>query len=242
MCVAVVGDRAGLFGLGTSGEGCDAEDLSLPGVQGKLVEALLATGSPVVLHVVSDRPYALGAPTPTVRRPSSRPSSPVRRAAPHWPACCPGGPPLRANCPSRSRVRRSASPAPTSTPRSGGRQSRPPPAYPFGHGLSYTTFVYDGFELSAQEIRTDGEVEISCLVRTTGGAPGFEVVQLYTASPIAQLSCSVTQLTGYARVRLTPNEQRRVSFRLHTDRLAYTGPDLKRSAKPVVIMASLDWP
>ena len=56
-----VGDRAALFGLGTSGEGCDAEDLSLPGVQDELIEALLATGTPGVLLVVSGRPYALGA-------------------------------------------------------------------------------------------------------------------------------------------------------------------------------------
>lgn len=60
VCVAVVGDRAALFGLGTSGEGCDAEELSLPGVQDELLEALLATGTPVVL-LVSGRPYALGA-------------------------------------------------------------------------------------------------------------------------------------------------------------------------------------
>ncbi len=57
----MIGDRSGLFGLGTSGEGCDAEDLALPGVQGQLADALPATGTPVVLLVVSGRPYALGA-------------------------------------------------------------------------------------------------------------------------------------------------------------------------------------
>ena len=60
LCVALVGDLAGLFGHGSSGEGCDAEDLRLPGVQADLVEELLATGTPVVLVVVSGRPYALG--------------------------------------------------------------------------------------------------------------------------------------------------------------------------------------
>ena len=65
LCVAFVGDLAGLFGHGSSGEGCDAEDLRLPGVQADLVEELLATGTPVVLVVVSGRPYALG----RVRRP-----------------------------------------------------------------------------------------------------------------------------------------------------------------------------
>ncbi|MFM9695049.1 beta-xylosidase/alpha-l-arabinosidase [Streptomyces europaeiscabiei] len=236
VCVAVVGDRAGLFGLGTSGEGCDAEDLSLPGVQGELVEALLATGTPVVLLAVSGRPYALGAY--------------ADRAAAVVQAFFPGeegGPALAGVLSGRTTP---SGRLPVQIPRTPGGQPGtylhaplggntegvsnldPTPAYPFGHGLSYTTFAYDGFELSAQEIRTNGEVEVSCLVRNTGEIPGSEVVQLYTADPIAQLPRPVTQLTGYARVRLSPGEQRRVTFRLHTDRLAYTGPDLDRIVEP----------
>src|SRR4029079_16686758 len=60
VCVALVGDRAGLFGHGTSGEGCDAPDLRLPGVQAELLAELVATGTPAVVVVVSGRPYALG--------------------------------------------------------------------------------------------------------------------------------------------------------------------------------------
>src|SRR5690606_5051610 len=60
VAIVVVGDRAGLFGKGTSGEGCDAADLRLPGEQHDLVEAVLATGTPTVLLVLSGRPYALG--------------------------------------------------------------------------------------------------------------------------------------------------------------------------------------
>ena len=60
VCVVALGDRSGLFGLGTSGEGSDAEDLRLPGVQGELLEALLATGTPLVLVLLAGRPYALG--------------------------------------------------------------------------------------------------------------------------------------------------------------------------------------
>jgi beta-glucosidase len=108
----------------------------------------------------------------------------------------------------------------------------PTPAYPFGHGLSYTSFAYDELELSAEQVPTDGEVEISCAVRNTGDRPGTEIVQLYTADPIAQLPRPVTQLTGFARVELTPGEQRKVTFRLHADRLAYTGPDLHRIVEP----------
>ncbi|HEY8978516.1 MAG TPA: glycoside hydrolase family 3 N-terminal domain-containing protein [Streptomyces sp.] len=236
VCVAVVGDRAALFGLGTSGEGCDAEDLSLPGVQGDLVEALLATGTPVVLLVVSGRPYALGAYTD--------------RAAAVVQAFFPGeeGGAALAGVLS-GRVVPSGK-LPVQIPRTPGGQPGtylhaplggnsqgvsnldPTPAYAFGHGLSYTTFAYDGLELSADGIPTDGEVDISCLVRNTGDRPGAEVVQLYTADPVAQLPRPITQLTGFARVRLAPGEQRRVTFRLHTDRLAYTGPDLHRIVEP----------
>ena len=59
VCVAVLGDRSGLFGAGTSGEGCDAADLRLPGRQEELLEALLATGTPVVLVLLVGRPYEL---------------------------------------------------------------------------------------------------------------------------------------------------------------------------------------
>lgn len=59
VCVAVLGDRSGLFGRGTSGEGCDAADLRLPGRQEELLEALLATGTPVVLVLLAGRPYGL---------------------------------------------------------------------------------------------------------------------------------------------------------------------------------------
>ena len=60
VAVVVVGDRAGLFGRGTVGEGNDVDDLELPGIQRQLVEAVVATGTPVVLVVISGRPYAIG--------------------------------------------------------------------------------------------------------------------------------------------------------------------------------------
>lgn len=243
VCVAVVGDRAALFGLGTSGEGCDAEDLSLPGVQSELVEALLATGTPVVLLVVSGRPYALGAY--------------ADRAAAVVQAFFPGeeGGPALAGVLS-GRINPSGK-LPVQVPRTAGGQPGtylhaplggntqgvsnldPTPAYPFGHGRSYTTFAYDDFDVSAEQIATDGEAEISCRVRNTGGLPGSEVVQLYTTDPVAQLPRPVTQLTGFARVRLAPGEERRVTFRLHADRLAYTGPDLHRIVEPGEITVRL---
>lgn len=67
VALVVVGDRAAMFGRGTSGEGSDATDLSLPGVQGELVRAILDTGTPVVLLLITGRPYALGDLAPRAR-------------------------------------------------------------------------------------------------------------------------------------------------------------------------------
>ncbi|MFI8529682.1 glycoside hydrolase family 3 C-terminal domain-containing protein [Streptomyces aquilus] len=129
VCIAMVGERAALFGLGTSGEGCDVKDLSLPGVQGDLVEALLATSTPVVLLVVSGRPYALGARTD--------------RAAAVIQACFPGeegGPALAgvlsgrinpsAKLRCRSRGPQAASPARICTPRSAATPRAPAASTP----------------------------------------------------------------------------------------------------------------
>ncbi|WP_414777266.1 glycoside hydrolase family 3 C-terminal domain-containing protein, partial [Escherichia coli] len=60
VAVVVVGDRAGLFGRGTVGEGNDADSLELPGLQRRLVEEIIATGTPVVMVLLTGRPYALG--------------------------------------------------------------------------------------------------------------------------------------------------------------------------------------
>ena len=68
VAVLVMGDQAGLFGRGTVGEGCDRDDLELPGVQRELVEAVLATGTPVVLVLLTGRPYAVDWAMRAVRR------------------------------------------------------------------------------------------------------------------------------------------------------------------------------
>ena len=86
VCVAVLGDRAGLFGRGTSGEGCDAADLRLPGRQEELLEALLATGTPVVLVLLAGRPYELSRQA-AGWPPRCAGSTPARRGRRRWPTC-----------------------------------------------------------------------------------------------------------------------------------------------------------
>jgi beta-xylosidase len=239
VCIAAVGDRAGLFGRGTSGEGCDVEELSLPGVQDDLLEALLATGTPVVLVVVSGRPYALGAYADRAAAivqsffPGEEGGSALARVLVG--TVIPSGK-LPVQVP---RVRGGA-PGTYLHPPLGGysrgiSEVDPTPLFPFGHGLSYTTFDYADLRLSATEVPTDGELEVSCLVGNTGDHAGAEVVQFYLSDPVAQVTRPVIQLAGFARVVLAPGQQARVSFRLHADRTSFTGVDLRRVVEPGLV-------
>lgn len=236
LCVAVVGDLSGLFGNGTSGEGCDAEDLRLPGVQADLLDALFATGTPVVVVVVSGRPYALGDVHP--------------RAAGLIQAFLPGQQGAAAIAGVLSGRVNPGGKLPVQIPRGPGGQPGtylhpplggnshgissidPTPLFPFGYGGSYTTFHVDELATSATEFATDGGLDVSVRVRNTGARPGDEVVQLYLQDPVAQVTRPVRQLIGFARVRLEPGDSARVRFHVHADRTAFTGRDLRRIVEP----------
>ncbi|MBM9623110.1 glycoside hydrolase family 3 N-terminal domain-containing protein [Streptomyces zhihengii] len=235
VCVAVVGDRAGLFGRGTSGEGCDAADLSLPGVQGELLDALLATGTPVVAVLVTGRPYALG-------RWADRLAAVVQAFFPGEE----GGPALAGVL--SGRVNPSGR-LPVSVPYGPGGQPwtylQPPlglaggvsnldptPLYPFGHGLSYTSFAWEAGAPVPGEIATDGQAHVEVVVRNTGARDGAEVVQLYLHDPVAQTTRPHARLVGYARVPLAAGEAARVGFRFHADLASFTGLGGERIVEP----------
>lgn len=244
VCVAVVGDRAGLFGRGTSGEGCDAEDLRLPGVQQAFIEALLDTGTPVVVVLLTGRPYALGAI-------ADRAAALVQGFFPGeegGPAVagvlagrvCPSGR-LPVSVPRRPGGQPTTYLAPPLGHRSEVSSIDPTPLFPFGHGLSYTTFSWDDPNLScgsgafgegAVEMATDAEVTVSVRVRNTGERAGADVVQLYLHDPVAQVTRPVVRLIGYAKVALAPGEERRVAFRVHADLTSFTGRSGTRVVEP----------
>ncbi|MFI8088057.1 glycoside hydrolase family 3 N-terminal domain-containing protein [Streptomyces sp. NPDC086080] len=236
VCVAVLGDRAGLFGRGTSGEGCDASDLGLPGVQAELLDALLATGVPVVLVLLTGRPYALG-------RPGARPAAVVQAFFPGEE----GGPAVAGVL--SGRVNPSGR-LPVSVPRLPGGQPwtylQPPlglagevsnldptPLYAFGHGRSYTTFDWiPDVRNEHAEIGTDGSYDVSLTVRNTGARAGTEVVQLYLHDPVASVTRPDVRLIGYRRLDLAPGEAARVTFRFHTDLSAFTDRSGRRIIEP----------
>ena len=216
LCVAFVGDLAGLFGHGTSGEGCDAEDLRLPGVQADLLEELLETGTPVVVVVVSGRPYALGDVRTTAPPRSSRRSCPARRAARRSPACCPAGCSPAGKLPGADPARaRAASRAPTCSRRSGGRerrhqQPRPDAAVPVRlrplvhHLRASTTCGSAPTEVPhRRRVHRDGA---RAQHRARGPATRWSSSTCTTC--VAQVARPVQQLTGFARVSLEPGAGR----------------------------------
>jgi beta-xylosidase len=233
--VVALGDQAGLFGRGTSGEGCDAPDLQLPGVQGQLLDALLDSGKPVVVVLITGRPYALGRYVP--------------RAAAIVQAFFPGeegGPALAGVLSGRvsptGRLPVSIPEGPNGQPgtylvpplgaRSEVSNLDPSALYPFGFGLSSTSFAWEDVTVDRHELPTDGSVSLALTVRNTGGRPGTEVVQLYLHDPVAQTTRPVVRLIGFARLPLEPGESRRVTFTVSADLTSFTGIEGTRIVEP----------
>jgi beta-xylosidase len=237
LAVVVVGDRAGLFGRGTVGEGNDVDDLELPGVQRRLVEEVVATGTPVVLVVVSGRPYAIG----WALEGAGAAAAVVQTFFPGEEGADAVAGVLSGRIVPSGRL-------PLSLPRSAGAQpytylhpmlggpseitsADPTPARPFGFGLSYTTFAHEDLEVAPQ-VGTDETFTATVTVRNTGEVAADDVVQLYAHDVIGSLTRPVAQLLAYQRVSLAPGEAARVRFAVPSTRLAFAGRDGRRIVEP----------
>lgn len=236
--ILALGDRAGLFGRGTSGEGCDVEDLTLPGAQARLLEAVLDAGTPTVLTLLSGRPYALGtAPerasailqtffpgeegTGAIAGVISGRVNPSGRLPVHIPRT-PGGQPWTYLAAPLGRL-------------NSGSTLDPTPAFPFGHGLGYGRFAWSDATISAASFPTDGSVEISVTVVNGTERDGADVVQVYLHDPVAQVVRPEHRLIGFARVPLAAGESARVTFEIHADLTSFIGRDLTRVVEPGAI-------
>jgi beta-glucosidase len=226
VAILVLAGRSGLTGESTVGESRDATDLRLTGVQEELVTAVCATGTPVVVVVMSGRVHVLGD--------IAGQAAALIQA---WPPGEQGGSALA------GILLGEISPAgrlPVSLPRSAGQIPRyhshraggstsmttgrytdgpATPLFPFGHGLSYTTFTHHDLAISATD--TSSELTVSVEVSNTGLTAGDEVVQLYATDVVASVVRPEQQLIGFARVSLDPGSTRRVTFSIHPSRLAF---------------------
>ncbi|MFG1869218.1 beta-xylosidase/alpha-l-arabinosidase [Micromonospora arborensis] len=234
VAVLVVGDHAGLFGRGTVGEGCDRDDLELPGVQRDLVEAVLATGTPVVLVLVTGRPYTVGWA--------------LSRCAAVVQAFFPGEEGAGAIAGVLSGRVNPSGRLPVTLPGSAGAQPYSylhptlgagnevtnlpaTPVAPFGHGLSYTTFAYTDLAVPTT-VPTDGAVGVTVRVTNTGAVAGDDVVQLYGRDLVASVTRPVAQLLGYRRVHLEPGQSVTVELTVPTTRLAFSDRTFTRVVEP----------
>ncbi len=235
VCVAVLGDQAGLFGGGTSGEGCDANDLRLPGRQEELLEALIATGTPVVLVLLVGRPYEL--------------ARQVDRLAAVLCGFFPGEAGGHAIADVLAGRVDPSGRLPISFPRDGGNQPAtylsatlghrsevssvdPTPLFGFGHGLSYTPTQWSDIATNSDSVATDGSIALSVTIRNTAPTATSDVVQVYLHDPVAEVARPAQFLVAAARVDLLPEQQRTVEISVHADLASYTGASGRRQVDP----------
>jgi beta-glucosidase len=240
VAIVVLGERSGLTDDSTTGEFRDRVGLGFLGRQQELLEAVVATGTPVVLVVVSGRPLALP------------------WAAEHCAAILLAWVPGDAGPDAIARVLTGVvnpgGKLPVSMPRHVGQlpltyrhhptgghshpkgdyvDSRVTPLWPFGFGRSYTTFAFDAMRVDRPVLATTGDTAtIRVDVTNTGDVPGDEVVQLYVRDEEATVARPVRELLGFRRLHLRPGERRTIAFRLSTEQLSYTGADMRRVVEP----------
>ena len=225
-----------------SGEAASRSTLNLPGVQEQLLEAVQATGTPVVLVVMSGRPltiawagervpaivqaWALGVETghavadvlfgdvnPSGKLPVTVPRT-VGQVPIYYNHKNTGRPPADVKWTSKY----------IDLPSS--------PLFPFGHGLSYTTFDYKDLKLSAATISPAATLQVSVTVTNTGAREGAEVAQLYVRDEVASVTRPVRQLAGFHRVSLKRGEARTVSFAVGPKQLGFYDQEMRFRVEP----------
>ncbi|MEW6509848.1 MAG: glycoside hydrolase family 3 N-terminal domain-containing protein [Bacteroidota bacterium] len=226
-----------------SGEAASRSSLGLPGRQSELLAALRQTGKPLVLVLMNGRPLAI--------------PEDVARATAVVEAWFLG---VQAGHAIADVLFGSYNPTgrlPATFPRSAGQEpyyynhkntGRPPvdtlnytsryidlpssPVFPFGFGLSYTTYAYSGLAIANPTLGVGDTLHAIVTVANTGGREGGETVQLYVRDDVGSVTRPVKELKAFQKVRLGPGEKTVVQFALPVDALAFTGLDMRRRVEP----------
>ncbi len=214
-----------------SGESASRASLTLPGSQERLLEAVVALGKPVVLVLMTGRPLD------------------ITWAAAHVPAILNAWyPGTEGGHAVASILLGAVNPSghlPLSWPRSAGQEplfynAKLPqnpentehrywdlastPLYPFGYGLSYSTFELSGLRLADQRLTSTATLRATVTLRNTSAAAGAQVIQLYTHQRAGSASRPVRELKAFERVQLAPGETRQVTLNVPVEELAYWSP------------------
>ncbi|QUQ68040.1 glycoside hydrolase family 3 N-terminal domain-containing protein [Kutzneria sp. CA-103260] len=223
--VVVLGEKAGAEGNN------DKEDPSLTAAQQSLVDSLKATGKPVVVVLMTGRPLVLGsvAGAPTLLAdwlPGSEgghaladilfgKANPSGRLSVSWPKTVGDEPMSYDQLPGTN----------------GGASSGYDPLFPFGYGLSYTSFATSAPTLSAPTVRADGKETVSVTVTNTGAVAGSDVVPVYVHQPVSPVLVPDKRLVGFTRVDLKPGESKTVQVSFDVSKLAVTVGDVDATGK-----------
>src|SRR6266849_1727084 len=238
IAILVLGERGDM-----SGEAASRSSLGLPGVQQQLLEAVAATGTPVVLVLMNGRPLILewawdyvpaivetwflgveaGNATADVLFGDANPSG---RLPVTFPRVL-GQIPLYYNHRNTGRP-----PDPKNKFSSKYIDVPVTPRYPFGYGLSYTTFTYSDLRLSAARARATDTITATVTVTNSGSREGTEVVQLYVHDVVASVARPVRELKAFRRVTLKPGESRGVEMRVALGDLWFYGLDMRPVVEP----------
>jgi beta-glucosidase len=236
--VLAVGEEAGM-----SGEASSRAYLDLPGSQSKLVEAIHATGKPVVVILSNGRPLTIGWIDKNI--PAILETWFLGTQAGNAIADVlfgdynPSGklpvtfPRTVGQIPIFYSMKNTGRPMDVSNKyTSKYLDESNDPLYPFGYGLSYTTFVYGDIALSSAEMSGTDSLTVSCEVTNRGKLAGEEVVQLYIRDLVGSVTRPVKELKGFQKISLAPRESKTVSFRLSVNDLSFYKRDMTFGTEP----------
>jgi beta-glucosidase len=236
--IAVLGEDEKIVG-----ESLSRTSLDLPGRQEQLLEALYATGKPVVLVLINGQPLTINWADrfiPSILE-AWFPGPPAGKviAETLFGDYNPGGKlsmtfpkttgQLEFNFPYKPGSQASQSTSPD--PNGYGKTSVNGPLYPFGYGLSYTSFEYSNLEINLKT-QTKGTIDVKVDVTNTGKVKGDEVVQLYMRDKISSVTVYDMQLRGFERVALLPGEKRTIIFTLQPNDLALLNKQMQWVVEP----------